>query len=205
MRRSGGGLTVAEPKLGTNYSEMPPSPPVDESTTDDGDTPTDGSGDGGVDRTEVGTDAVLPPPVVLDDSDDGDESDGNDEDGGDDGAGRISQRLTRGNRGVRISAQGSGDAVPGAPVSKPVNMPPDWPPVPTPRGPAPASPKPPDTPAPGNASAAAMACHRLGIDPALATGKGDKFIVYLGSGRDRPGSVREHAAKSHLTVVMIDN
>ena len=147
---------------------------------------------------------MLPPPVVLDDSDDGDGSDDNDGDGGDDGAVRISQRLTRGNRGVRVSAQGSGDAVPGAPVSKPVNMPPDWPPVPTPRGPAPASPKPPDTPAPGNASAAAMACHRLGIDPALATGKGDKFIVYLGSGRDRPGSVREHAAKNHLIVVMID-
>ena len=141
----------------------------------------------------------------LDDSDDEDGADDDNGDDGDGGAVRISQRLTRGNRGVRVSAQGSGDAVPGAPVSKPANMPPDWPTPPTtPRGPAPAAPRPPDTPAPGNASAAVAACHRLGIDPALATEKGDKFIVYLGSGRDRPGSVREHAAKSNLTVVMTD-
>ena len=60
-------MTVAEPKLGTNYSEMPPvdARSGDEGTTDDGDTPTDGSGDGGVDRAEVETDTVLPPPVDL--------------------------------------------------------------------------------------------------------------------------------------------
>ena len=45
---------------------------------------------------------------------------------------------------------------------------------------------------------------RLGIDTKLATETGDEFIIYLGSGRDRSGSVREHAAKSNLTVVMID-
>ena len=59
-------------------------------------------------------------------------------------------------------------------------------------------------PAPGNASAAMAACPRLGIDTKLATETGDEFIIYLGSGRDRSGSVREHAAKSNLTVVMID-
>ena len=48
------------------------------------------------------------------------------------------------------------------------------------------------------------ACPRLGIDTKLATETGDEFIIYLGSGRDRSGSVREHAAKSNLTVVMID-
>ena len=30
------------------------------------------------------------------------------------------------------------------------------------------------------------------------------FIIYIGSGRDRPGSVREHAAARNLTVVMVD-
>ena len=63
-------MTVAEPKLGTNYSEMPPADARsgDEGTTDDGDTPTDGSGDGGIDRAEVETDAVLPLPMDLDGS-----------------------------------------------------------------------------------------------------------------------------------------
>ena len=37
-------------------------------TTDDGDTPTDGSGDGGVDCAGDETDAVLPPPMGLDGS-----------------------------------------------------------------------------------------------------------------------------------------
>ena len=60
-------------------------------------------------------------------------------------------------------------------------------------------------PAPGNASAAMGGLGpRLGIDTKLATETGDEFIIYLGSGRDRSGSVREHAAKSNLTVVMID-
>ena len=203
----GGGLMVSEPKLGTNYSETPPSAPRDdgEGTTDDGKGPTDGPGDGGVDRVEVETDASLPPPMGVDD--DNDEIDDDNEDDDDEGGDvqRISQRLNRGNRGVRFTTQGSGDAVPGAPASRPVNMPPDWPtPLSTPRGPAPSAPRPPDTPAPGNASAATAACIRLGIDPKLATETGDEFIIYLGSGRDRSGSVREHAAKSNLTVVMID-
>ena len=186
-RKSGGGLMVSEPKLGTNYSETPPSDPRDdgEGTTDDGKGPTDGPGDGGVDRVEVQTDASLPPPMGVDDDDDEVDDDNEDDDDGGGDVQRISQRLNRGNRGVRFTAQGSGDAVPGAPASRPVNMPPDWPtPLSTPRGPAPSAPRPPDTPAPGNASAATAACIRLGIDPKLATETGAEFIIYLGSGRD---------------------
>jgi len=208
-RKSGGGLMVSEPKLGTNYSETPPTAPHDndEGPTDDGEGPTDGPGDGGVGRADVGIGTNPPPTVRIDDEDeddiDGDDDD--DDDDEDDGAQRISQRLGRRNRGVRFTEQGSGDTVPGAPASRPVNMPPDWPTPPTtPRGPAPTAPRPPDTPAPGNASAATAACHRLGIDAKLATESGGEFIIYIGSGRDRTGSVREHAAKGNLTVVMID-
>ena len=204
-RKSGGGLMVSEPKLGTNYSETPPPAPRedDEGPTDDGDGPTDGPGDGGVGRAGSETGTNLPPTVDLDDEDEGDDDDGDvDDDGDDDGAQRISQRLSRGNRGVRFTAQGSGDAVPGAPASRPVNMPPDWPTPPSTPRPEPAAP--PSTPAPGNESAATAACNRLDIDAKLATEMGDEFIIYLGSGRDRAGSVREHAAKRNLTVVMID-
>ena len=201
-RKSGGGLMVSEPKLGTNYSETPPPAPRndDEGTTDDGEGPTDGPGDGGVDRAGVETGTILPPTVGLDDDDEDDDDDDDDDDEG--GAQRISQRLSRQNRGVRSTTQGSGDAVPGAPANRPVNMPPDWPTPPS--TPRPTAPKPPDTPAPGNASAATTACHRLGIDAKLATESGDEFIIYIGSGRDRTGSVREHAAKRNLIVVMID-
>ena len=108
---------VSEPKLGTNYSETPPIAPRkdDEGPTDDGDGPTDGPGDGGVGRTGLETGTNLPPTVDLDDVDEGDDDDDEDGDDDDDDDGgdaqRISQRLSRGNRGVRFTAQGSGDAV----------------------------------------------------------------------------------------------
>ena len=42
------------------------------------------------------------------------------------------------------------------------------------------------------------------MDVELCSEAGREFVIYVGSGRDRPGSVREHAAKHNLTVVMID-
>jgi hypothetical protein len=77
-RKSGGGLMVSEPKLGTNYSETPPPAPRkdDEGPTDDGDGPTDGPGDGGVGRAGSETGTNLPPTVDLDDEDEGDDDDG---------------------------------------------------------------------------------------------------------------------------------
>ena len=233
-RRAGGGLMVPEPKLGTNFSEIPPDdgvPPGDEND----ETPTNirkgshgshGSGDGGVARVEdEGLDAEPPHIDLADDDDDDDDDDGDDGDGVE----RISQRLQRRNRGVRTTAQGSSDGVPGAPAGVTFGAPSNpssprgpwsgWTPTPEPKPPD--TPKPkgnpsPSNPKPGNKKAAPPpssapasgraieACRRFNMDVELCSEAGREFVIYVGSGRDRPGSVREHAAKHNLTVVMID-
>ena len=104
-------------------------------------------------------------PPVDGDPDEDDDDDQNDDDGG--GAvERISQRLARTHRGVRFTAQGSGDAVPGqaADIEKSLER--------------------------------AMQLYDVNFT--------EPYIVYVGSAEDRPGSLREHAAKNNLSVVMVD-
>ena len=131
-RKTGGGLMVPEPEPDASTTRsttvMPPStdrtgvPTPNSGDAADSDADDDaGSGDGGVARARGETPAQTED--VDDDGDDAlgldqDESDGDsDDDNGGGGAQRISQRLSRRNRGVRSTAQGSGDQVPGQAVN----------------------------------------------------------------------------------------
>ena len=177
-RKAGGGLMVPEPKLGVGHSEVTSEEQSTEQPQRDTDTPTDGSTGGGVGDGSDGDQAA--PPADNGDSDGSDDEMGDDGDDDGDGGGPPGGGPPGGGRPQHIS-QRLGRANRGVRTSAQF--------------------------VPGvqvNMTESAEACRRFNMSADLTSESSGDFIIYIGSGRDRPGSVREHAAARNLTVVMVD-
>ena len=193
-RKTGGGLYVPEPDEGSATRSATVRPPQQRGApppapSDDDDDDVVGAGDGGAAReaqAEEDSESDMPRLVDIDDDDSDDDDDG---DGGGGEGERISQRLGRANRGVRQTAHGSSDLVPGQAADTT-----QW--------------------VARQKADARVEKHKRrqvaqGADLERAVQRFDAdltrpFMIYVGSSTDRPGSLREHADTHGLGVLMVD-